>query len=283
MKALFADLKRFALVVILFTLTVVPVHPVWAGHPIARALSESSREIIAAMISAHGGMEKWRSAPTVSFEDHFLPAGAQKPTVSQVTVEQGPRRTYLDYPETNARIAWDGKQAWSENWQVPIPPRFIALLNYYFLNLPWLTMDPGVNLGEPGKAKLWDDPTEYVTVKMTFGAGVGDTPDDYYILYIDPQSHRLKACEYVVTYASLLPPGVKASPPHILIYEEFASVEGLVVPVRYSTYEKNHTLYATCEVRNWSFKKPFDATRMTIPPGAVIDTSSPKRTSGPAQ
>jgi len=42
--------------------------------------------------------------------------------------------------------------------------------------------------------------------------------------------------------------------------------------------EKNHSLYATCEIRDWSFKKPFAAARMTMPAGAVIDTSSPTRT-----
>ncbi|MGH7452535.1 MAG: DUF6503 family protein [bacterium] len=270
MKALVTRLKKF-------TLAVVPFYLLWTSPPFKLAQSETSREIIAAMISAHGGMEKWRAVPTVSFEDHFLPASGQKPTISQVTVEQGPRRAYLDFPESKSRIAWDGNKAWSENWQDPIPPRFVALLNYYFLNLPWLAMDPGVILGEPKKAKLWNDPTEYITVKMTFDAGVGDTPEDYYVLYIDPKSHRLKACEYIVTYAALLPPGVRATPPHILIYEEFATVDGLVVPTRYSIYEENHSLYASCEIRSWSFKKPFDATRMTMPPGAVIDSSSPTR------
>ena len=47
------------------------------------------------------------------------------------------------------RLAWDGRRAWSENWNAPYPPRFMALLNYYFLNLPWLTSDPGVILGDP--------------------------------------------------------------------------------------------------------------------------------------
>jgi hypothetical protein len=261
----------------LLTLAVAPFQLVRAGHPYEGASSEAGREIITAMIAAHGGMEKWRSAPTVSFEDHFLPAGAPKAMISRVTVEQGRRRAYLDFPEPNARITWDGKQAWSENWQTPIPPRFVALLNYYFLNLPWLTMDPGVILSEPGKAKLWDDPTDYITVKMTFEAGVGDTPDDYYILYIDPQSQRLKACEYVVTYAAILPKGVAASPPHVLVYEEFAQIDGLVVPTRYSIFEKNHSVYATCEIRNWSFKKPFEKARMTKPAGAEVDTSSPAR------
>ena len=240
------------------------------------AAAESEQEIITAMVAAHGGIEKWRSAPTVSFEDSFLPASANSPQISQVTVEQGRRRAYLDYPGTNSRMAWDGKQAWSENWKAPFPPRFAALLNYYFLNLPWLSMDRGVKLGKPGKAKLWDDPTEYITVKMTFNEGVGDTPDDYYILYVDPKNHRLKACEYIVTYAAILPPGTKATAPHILVYDKMATVDNFVVPTRYSIFDKNHSVVGTCEIRNWSFKKPFDVSRMTRPAAAVIDTSKPK-------
>ena len=231
------------------------------------------------MVSAHGDLGKWRSAPTVSFEDLFKPAGNQKATVSKVTVEQGRRRAYLDFPESDAHIAWDGKQAWSENWRAPYPPRFLALLNYYFLNLPWLARDSGVILGEPGKATLWKDAIEYITVKMTFGAEVGDTPDDYYILYIDPKTYRLKACEYIVTYASILPPDAKATPPHVLVYDAFSTVEGFVVPTRYSIFDKNHSLIATCEIRNWSFTKLFDTKRMTIPPTAVMDKSSPTRQS----
>ena len=43
-------------------------------------------------------------------------------------------------------------------WQAPTPPRFLALLNYYFLNLLWLTQDPGVIFASPQTARLWDDP-----------------------------------------------------------------------------------------------------------------------------
>ena len=179
-------------------------------------------------------------------------------TVSRVTVEQGSRRSYIDYPGTEMRMGWDGEKAWSENWQLPYPPRFMALLNYYFVNLPWLTQDPGVVLGEPGTAKLWDDATEYITIRMTYEAGVGDTPDDYYVLYIDPITRLIKACEYTVTYGELLPEGVESTPPHILVYDEFETVSGLQVPVHYTVYEKDHTLYASCDIEEWSFGKPFE-------------------------
>ena len=91
-----------------------------------------------------------------------------------------------------------------------------------------------MNLSEPGTGKLWDDPTEYITVKMTFDSGVGDTPDDYYILYIDPKNYRLRAAELTVTYADVLPPDVDVMT-EIIVYEE----------VRYSgwTYGSHEMLY----------------------------------------
>ncbi|MCZ6490345.1 MAG: hypothetical protein O7A06_07425 [Acidobacteria bacterium] len=221
------------------------------------------RQVIDRMIAAHGGMEKWRSAPTVSFEVTVQPPGS----VAHVTVEQGARRAYHDYPETGARMSWDGTQAWSENWQYPVPPRFYALVNFYFLNLPWVAADPGVILSEPGTGRLWDDPTEYITVKMAFEPGVGDTPDDDYVLYIDPASYLLKAAEYTVTGRP------ESNPPGILVYEEFTTVDGLTVPAKASVYGKqDRTFQRTRMARNWSFREPFDESRMVMPPGAVVDT-----------
>ncbi len=241
--------------------------------------TKSGRQVVAQMIEAHGGLEKWRSAPTVSFEAALLPPESDSPLVHRVTVEQGPRRAYLDFPEMGARISWDGEKAWSENWKGPFPPRFFALLSYYFMNLPWLAADPGVNLSEPGTGRLWDDPTEYITVRMTFQQGVGDTPDDYYLLDIDPRIHRIRAAELTVTYAAVLPPDVDVMT-EVIVYEEFATVDGLTVPTKASIYGKDGSPLASFpEVRDWSFSQPFDESRMIIPPNAVLDTSSPTRTS----
>ncbi len=225
------------------------------------------RQVIDRMIIAHGGMEKWRSAPTVSFSVTVQPPGS----VARVTVEQGARRAYHDFPETGARMSWDGTQAWSENWQYSVPPRFYALVNFYFLNLPWVAADPGVILSEPGTGRLWDDPTEYITVKMAFEPGVGDTPDDDYVLYIDPASFRLKAAEYTVTFGRTEP-----SEPRIFVYDEFTTVDGLIVPTKCTTYLKaDYSLHRLREISGWSFREPFDESRMVMPSHAVVDTTIP--------
>jgi hypothetical protein len=234
-----------------------------------------SIEIAEKMIAAHGGMDKWRNAPTVSFTDELIPAGQPAGLKGNYTIEQGARRVYAEFPAMDMRLGWDGEKAWSENWAVPYPPRFLAQLNYYFLNLPWLTTDPGVVLGPPETEKLWDDPVEYIAIRMEFEPGVGDTPDDYYVLYIHPDNYLLKGCRYVVTYKSLLPEGVASTPEHILIFDRYQTVESLVVPVHYSIYEVDRREYATCVVQDWSFSRPFNAAKVEMPAGAVVDQSSP--------
>ena len=235
--------------------------------------SGETLEVVKAMVEAHGGMDAWRAASTVSYESSFQRAGAPNPMIAREVIEQGARRAYADYPGTDMRLGWDGERAWSENWGMPYPPRFMALLNYYFLNLPWLTHDPGVVLGEPGTATLPDDPTEYKTVRMTFEQGVGDTPDDYYVLFIDPETHLLKACQYIVTYTEILPEGSESTPDHLFIYDELEDVNGLMVPIRCRITELDGTPYATVDVKDWSFEEVFDTARMEMPEGAVVDTS----------
>lgn len=226
-------------------------------------------EVVRRMIDAHGGMEPWRAAPSVRFTERW----GDGPAVI-VTVEQGRRRVYQEMAGADTRLGWDGERAWSVGFNGP-PPRFLAQLNYYFLNLPWLTMDPGVLLGEPGTGRLWDDPTEYATVMMTFEGGVGDTPDDYYELYVHPETHRLAACRYTVTYRALLPPGAEKTPDHLLVYEAYETVNGLVMPTRFTIYGMDHAVLAKCTVSDWAFDQPFDATRAAMPEGAVVDTTTP--------
>lgn len=235
---------------------------------------QGTPDVVRQMIVAHGGMGPWKAAPTVTFRDRWArPDGSGWETL--VTVEQDRRRAYLEVPGRDSSVVWDGERAWGINWEMPIPPRFLALLNYYFVCLPWLTQDPGVNLSVEGPVKILDDPTEYVAVRMTFDAGVGDTPDDYYVLYIDPRTKRLHGCRYVVTYEAVLPEGVEHTPEHILVYEGWTHQEGLLVPTGFTIHNLDGSVYARCDVSDWSLHEPFDTARMTMPQKAVVDTSKP--------
>ncbi len=80
-----------------------------------------------------------------------------------------------------------------------------------------------------------------------------------------------------VTYAAVLPPDVDALI-EIIVYDEFATADGLTVPIKASVYDEDRSPLASLEWRDWSFSKRFDESRMLVPSNAVLDTSSPTRT-----
>jgi len=260
----------------LLLLAALLAFPGRGAPPLAAEGDPDGLALLDEMTEAHGGMEAWASAPTVSFRETWYKDDPSAGTTSRVVVEQGDRRAVMDM-ESGGSAVWNGTEAWSVDWKAPTPPRFVIELTYYFVSLPWVVHDPGVVVGAPEK-NVWlpGDPNPYDSVLITFGEGVGDTPGDYYRLYLDARTHRLEACEYVVTYAALLPPGVEHTTPHLLRFDQFETVHGLLVPARFTIYD-GETVYANCAVRDWSFSEPFDASRMQMPAGAVPDTTSPTR------
>ncbi len=71
---------------------------------------------------------------------------------------------------------------------------------FYFFGMPFVFADPGVKQEALGQKDFQGQ--KYDVIKITFAAGTGDAPDDYYIAYVDPASGQLKLSVYVVTYAS---------------------------------------------------------------------------------
>jgi len=238
------------------------------------------------MVAAHGGLEKWRNASAIRFDSHLeVHFGGDKwvPFAEEAVVDPRSRRVYAKLPNpdgTYGRIAFDGVRAWSAGSLQGIaraPARFTAWRNFYLFSLPWVTQDPGVHLGEPGRARLPGDETDCTTVRMTFEDDTGDTPKDHYVLYIDPDTHRLRAAEYVMTYAAMMPNGVDESPPSIFMWEETATIDGLVVPTRYTVYwSKDHSVAVrNGTIGNWAFDAGFDGSQLEMPEGATADQSTP--------
>ena len=88
---------------------------------------------------------------------------------------------------------------------------------------------------------------------------------------IDPASYLLRAAEFIVTFARREP-----GPARIILYEVYTTVDGVRVPTKTTVYWiQGRLLYGTRNVKDWSFREPFDESRMVMPPDAVLDTSSP--------
>jgi hypothetical protein len=66
----------------------------------------------------------------------------------------------------------------------------------YWLLAPLKVLDPGVKLSTDGVKEV--NGAQYQTLRLTF-EGVGLTPGDQYLLYIDPQTKLVRAWDYIPT------------------------------------------------------------------------------------
>lgn len=243
--------------------------------------TEETRRVIERMVNAHGGMERWRDAPSVSYDNIFFNPFAQGDPwwVSREVTDPGTRRAYQDWPLDGATLGYDGARTWTTDWKRPNNPRFMAHFFYYFVNLPWLTQDAGVRLGEPESRRLPDDETEYIAVRMEFTEPptVGKTADDSFRLFIHPETFLLQAYEYTIGWGPMLDgmnvPQGEVFGPTLRVHDRFSTVDDLVIPATMRTISQDGSrVFGHHAILNPSFSRPFEEDRMTMPDEATVDT-----------
>lgn len=245
--------------------------------------SKETKEVIEKMIEAHGGLSPWKSKPSISYRHTYVgPHDPSDPWTSDEIVEQGRRRVVQNWPLDDAKIIYDGNGYYGVNWKRGNPPKFTAHLAMYFANIPWLTQDDGVKLGEIRRRRVLDDSKEYITIKMTFVSSAGEAPKDYYDLFIDPDTYLLQGFEYIMTYGALLdlmelPAEMDFMGPFVKKIESYTTVEGLIVPSKMITLGSKGEDYGYHIYKNWSFSKAFNDELVKIPDNAIEDHSSSER------
>jgi len=244
--------------------------------------SDESKRVVEAMVEAHGGLEKWRNAPSIRYDDimHNPYAGKGEFAwwVAHEVIDQKTRRVWQDWPMDDARIGYDGKNVWSENWNKGNPAAFMVHFFYYFVNLPWLTQDDGVILAEPTRFVWPGSEVELYEVRMTFDGppGIGKSGKDFFVLYIHPETYRLVGYQYGSGYKPLvdlmnMPEGQEVFGPlwrEITRYEE---VGGLLFPTAFHTMpEAGARIVGDHVILNIDVSKPFEDENAVQPKGAVV-------------
>ena len=256
-----------------------------------RYASAETQNIIEKLIAAHGGMEKWSSAPSVTYDNIFFnpysdAAAGQDPWwVVNEQIEQGQRRVIQNWTVDEAILVFDGSETWTRGYEKGNAPTFMVHFFYYFTQLPWLTQDDGVALSTVGKGKLPLSSKEYYTVDLTYtkAPGPGKTKFDSFKLYIDPDTFLLAGYEYSVGYGAMVdalgvPTGQQTFGPMLRVHNDFATVDGLTVPTRMATWAPDHSqVYGHHVILNYSYDKPFDESKLTKPEGAIVDVPQPER------
>lgn len=264
-----------------------PRRPLDAAEPARRAAESKARlaaspegQVVLRATEAHGGLTAWFEGRALAFDYAYRPVEAGKPgRVSWQTVDLLGSRAYHDMTEpVQGQLAWDGQQAWSTFDPKAGAPRFWALTPYYFTALPFVLGDPGVHLARvEDTAEAAGLPPSDV-IKVTFGAGTGDAPDDYYVCYFSKENGMLLATRYVVSYKAFMKAqGLKHGPEKLLVYSDWQPVGPIKLAHTHTFYAfdegKRGALGTVATLTRTQYGAPFDEARLVRPEGAIIDTS----------
>ena len=244
--------------------------------------TEETRQVIEAMVEAHGGLDRWRDAPAIRFDNvmhnNFHQENEFAWWVAHEVIEQGGRRAWQAWPMDDARIGFDGDKVWSVNWQRGNPSAHMVHFFYYFVNLPWLTQDDGVNLSSVTRFKWPGTEKSLYEIRMTFdkAPGIGKSGNDYYVLYIDPDTHRLVGYQYAAGYRPLLevmnlPEDREVFGPMWRTITRYEEVDGLLFPAAFRTSpEPGGRIAGNHVILNIDISSPFEEARAEQPANAVL-------------
>jgi hypothetical protein len=253
----------------------------WIKERVAKAKKELNSseggKLVWQAMEAHGGLEKWFNNGPISFRFDYLPLGdgTARKTVQQIDTWSN-KAVHQDVLDPEDTFGWDGENAWlhrndTANFSFNI--RFWALTPYYFLGQPFIFDGKGVII-----EKLDDQMLKGIAhdaVRITFEAGTGDAPDDYYINLYDKETHELKALKYVVSYPAYFKNGVH-SPEKTMVLNKLTTVDGIKLPTGYETFALSEVKgelgpkVTTIEVSKISFLPNLLVTHFEIPEGAEL-------------
>ncbi len=246
--------------------------------------NNKTQEVIEAMVKAHGGIDKWRAIPAISFDaimhNNYHGKNELAWWVARETIDMQTKKVYQDWYLDDAEIAFDGKDVWSRNWRKANPPTAMLYFFYYFVNLPFLTQEDGVILSEVSEFE-WPGHggKKYHEVKMTFKEKpvIGKSALDYFVLYIDPSSHLLIGYQYAIGNRAFLdalgqPPERKLFGPLWRLITKHQTVDGLVFPAAFRTMpEADERIVGNHIITNMDVTTAMDTKQLIKPSNAVID------------
>ncbi len=124
----------------------------------------------------------------------------------------------------------------------PIPTRKVsdrfALFTWqYFFMAPYKLADSGTNWEELAAISINNN--KHQSQLLTFDQGIGDGPNDYYVIHPDPATHLISHMGYIVTAGSNDLEAAEANA-HAISYKDYKNIEGIPISHRwiFSDYTK---------------------------------------------
>ena len=191
-------------------------------------------------MEAHGGLEHWYGNGILHFQwaYHMKDVGPEAVVKTVQDVDNLTMSAVHQVPDSKIKFGLHQGEAWIHpaDAQFAVPPRFWALTPYYFIGIPFVFADIGIN----AVAVLEDIEFEgaaYKQIKITYSQGTGDSPDDYYILLIHPETKKVKGARYIVTSPLIAKEG--PLPETFITLEEYQNVSGVLLATKYRSFLMN--------------------------------------------
>jgi hypothetical protein len=225
-------------------------------------------------MEAHGGLQQWYANGPLQFHFNYQPLDGNSPrNTIQISDNWSAKVRHKMAVDTSRQFGWDGSVAWAlpNASEIPFDARFWALTPYYFVGIPFVLGDEGVHLEKLGADTL--NGKRHDLIKVTFEEGLGDAPDDYYILYLDPDSGKVTGYRYVVSYPAYFPDGGH-TPEKIMVLEGQQEIIGLLFPEGYQTFmwedQQKGEHVTNITLSDLSFLPDLPQTYFEVPQGAEV-------------
>jgi len=192
------------------------------------------------IFKAHGGLDAWKQMKSLIFtmetENEDL----------VITTNLNSREALLD--NSKKKIGFDGKQVWllnkTEEKYKGYNPIYEYNLMFYFYAMPFILSDDGINYAKTDPL-IFDGKT-YPGIEITYNKGVGETPEDRYILYYNSKTYKMEWLGYTVSFVE----GIDKKELHFRRYNDWQNVNGLILPKSITGYNFKNDKPTTVKHKN---------------------------------
>ncbi len=222
-------------------------------------------ENISKVFKAHGGIDTWNTMQSLVFEMK-LPEGKEKTTTTLKS------RTSLIETE-KFKIGFDGEHVWlkqEDSLAYKGNAKFYYNLMFYFYAMPFILADDGI-IYENTEPLVFEGKS-YPGIKISYESGIGESPEDEYVLYYDPETNKMAWLSYTVTYFSK----EKSKEFKFIKYSDWQTVAGLLLPETLIWYNYENNAPTTKRDEGLKFtniklssEKP-NAELFKVPEGAIL-------------
>ena len=184
--------------------------------------------ILQQALDAHGGYDTFRQYHQVQYDLKDWPFSQHAPLNDHQMANLDNRNMYIE--SDTYKVGYNGQKVWTSNAEaLGLPADFYYATPFYFFSLPFVFADPGANVESLEPQEFEGD--TYDVIRVTYGQGVGASPDDNYVAYFSQQDHTLKLVHYVVTHPAVTQgTPVDELPRSAIVYEALQEAGGLQVP-----------------------------------------------------